>query len=89
MDRFTSGMVLISDGQNHETIRVTEVLAKSPAAEAGVQKDDIIISVDGKAASELNLTKLSEMFEQPRAHKLALKRGEQALQITLTPRKLI
>jgi hypothetical protein len=89
MDRLTSGMVLISDGQKHETIRVTDVLDKSPAAEAGVQKDDIIISVDGQAASELNLTKLSEMFEQPRAHKLALKRGEQALQITLTPRKLI
>ncbi len=89
MDRFTSGMVLITDGQNHATIRVTDVLDKSPASEAGVQKDDIIISVDGKPASELNLTKLSEIFERPQSRKLAIKRGEQALQITLTPRKLI
>jgi predicted metalloprotease with PDZ domain len=89
MERVGSGMVLISDGQNHTTIRVTDVLDKSPAAEAGVQKDDIIISVDGKATSELNLTRLSEMFEQPQSRKLGIKRGEQALQITLTPRKLI
>jgi C-terminal processing protease CtpA/Prc len=89
MDRLSTGMVLITDGQNHATIRVTDVQEKSPASEAGVQKDDIILSVDGKAASELNLTKLSEMFEQPQSRKLAIKRGEQALQITLTPRKLI
>jgi hypothetical protein len=89
MNRFTSGMVLIADGQNHRTIRVTDVLDQSPASEAGVQKDDIILSVDGKAASELSLTKLSEMFEQPQSRKLAIKRGEQALQMTLTPRKLI
>jgi hypothetical protein len=89
MERLSTGMVLITDGQNHATIRVTDVLDKSPASEAGVQKDDIILSVDGKAASELNLTKLSEMFEQPQSRKLAIKRGEQALQITLTPRKLI
>ena len=89
MERMTSGMVLIADGQNHATIRVTDVLEKSPASEAGVQKDDIIISVDGQATSELNLTRLSEMFEQPQARKLSIKRGEQALQITLTPRKLI
>jgi aspartyl protease/PDZ domain-containing protein len=89
MERLGSGMVLLADGPGHATIRVTDVLEKSPASEAGVQKDDIIISVDGKAASELNLTKLSEMFERPQSRKLAIKRGEQALQITLTPRKLI
>jgi hypothetical protein len=89
MDRLSSGMVLIADGEDHATIRVTDVLDKSPAAEAGVQKDDIIISVDGKAAADLSLTRLSEMFEQPQSRKLAIKRGEQAVQITLTPRKLI
>ena len=89
MDRVGSGMVLIADGQDHTTIRVTNVLEKSPASEAGVQKDDIIVSVDGQATSELNLTRLSEMFEQPQPRKLSIKRGEQALQITLTPRKLI
>jgi len=89
MDRVGSGMVLIADGQDHTTIRVTDVLEKSPASDAGVQKDDIIVSVDGKATSELNLTRLSEMFEQPQSRKLRIKRGEQALQITLTPRKLI
>jgi len=89
MDRVGSGMVLIADGQDHTTIRVTDILEKSPASEAGVQKDDIIVSVDGKATSELNLTRLSEMFEQPQSRKLSIKRGEQALEITLTPRKLI
>src|SRR5947207_4797212 len=44
-------------------------------------------SVDGKVASELKVTKLSEMVERTATYKLTIRRGEQPLQVPLTPRK--
>jgi C-terminal processing protease CtpA/Prc len=65
------------------------VLESSPASEVGLQKDDLIVKVDDKPASELTLTKLGEMFELPVVYKLTIRRGDQILQVTLTPRKLV
>ena len=89
MDRATSGLALTTEGTDHATVRVTDILENSPAAEAGLQKDDIVLSVDGKAAAELKVTRLGEMFERPGTYKLTIRRGEQTLQVPLTPRKLI
>lgn len=89
MDRATSGVVFITEGKDHSTLRVSDVLENSPASEAGLQKDDIILRVDGKAASDLKVTKIGEMFERPATYKLTIRRGEQTLQVPLTPRKLI
>jgi len=89
MDRAVAGVALTTDGKNHTTIRVTDVLENSPAAEAGVQKDDVIIKVDERSPTDLTITKVLELFEQTHPRKLIIKRGEQTLQLTLTPRKLI
>jgi len=89
MDRATSGLALTTEGKDHATVRVMDVLENSPASEAGLQKDDIVLSVDGKPASELKVTRLGEMFERPATYKLTIRRGEQTLQVPLTPRKLI
>lgn len=89
MDRAVAGVALTTDGKNHTTIRVTDVLENSPASEAGVQKDDVIVKVDERSPTELTITKVLELFEQTHPRKLTIKRGEQTLQLTLTPRKLI
>jgi len=89
MERASSGLVLTTEGKDHATVRVTDILENSPASEAGLQKDDILLSVDGKAAFELKVTGLAEMFERPATYKLTIRRGEQTLQVPLTPRKLI
>ena len=89
MDRAISGIVLTTEGRDRATVRVSDVLEDSPASEAGLQKDDIVVSVDGQPASELKVTKLSEMLERPQTYKLTIRRGEQTMQVSLTPRKLI
>ena len=85
----SNGVKLVADGSDYKTFRIDELLEDSPAIEAGLQKDDVITSVDGRPAAELTLSSLSEALEKPAPHKLTIRRGGQTLQITLTPRKLI
>lgn len=89
MDRATAGVVLTTEGKDYSIVRVMDVLENSPASEAGIQKNDIVVSVDGQPAAELKATKIAEMFEKPATYKLTIRRGEQTLQVPLTPRKLI
>lgn len=89
MDRATAGFVMTTEGKDRATVRITDVLENSPASEAGLQKDDILVSIDGKEAADLQISRLAEMFERPATYKLKIRRGEQSLQIPLTTRKLI
>ncbi len=88
-DHAISGLSLQAEGANYRTFRVLEVLENSPASEAGLQKNDVILAVDGKPATEFTLSKLSEMFERAASYKLTVLRGEQRLQVTLKPRRLV
>ena len=83
------GARLVGEGTDYRTFRVEELLEDSPASEAGLQKDDIILSVDQRATSELTLSKLIETLEKPVPHKLSVSRAGKTVQITLTPRRLI
>lgn len=85
----SSGLKFMAEGSDYRTFRVDELLEDSPATEAGLQKDDLILAIDGRPAAELTLTKLVEQFERAVPYKLTIRRGEQTLQVTLTPRKLV
>lgn len=88
-DRAHSGLALAAEGRDYTIFRITDVLENSPASEAGLQKDDLIVKVNDKAAAELTITKIGELFEKPTPYKMTVKRGDQTLQVTLTPRKLV
>ena len=88
-DRAYGGLAISAEDKDYTTFRITEVLESSPASEVGLQKNDLIIKVDDQPASELTLTRLNEMFERPVTYKLTIRRGDQTLQVTLTPRKLV
>jgi hypothetical protein len=88
-DRSSGGMHIVAQGNDYKTFRIKNILDSSPASEAGLQKEDVITAVDGKPAAQLSLSELLEMFERPVAYRLTIRRGEQALQVTLTPRKLV
>jgi hypothetical protein len=88
-NRAFSGLAVQAEGKDYQIFRIKDVLENSPGSEAGLQKDDIITAIDGESAAELTLTKLIEMFEQPVSYRLTVRRGDQTLQMTLTPRKLV
>jgi len=85
----SSGLKFIAEGADYRTFRVEELLEDSPATEAGLQKDDVVVAVDGRPAAELTLSLLHETLEKPVPHKLSVRRAGQTLEITLTPRRLI
>ena len=88
-DRAHSGLALSGEGKDYKTFRITEVLEDSPASEVGLQKDDLIVKVNDKPASELTITKLGEMLERPATFKMTIRRGDQTLQVTLTTRSMV
>ena len=89
IDRAFAGISLTTEGRDYSTVRIADVLENSPASEAGLQKDDVIVKIDDKPAHTLNVTRLGEMFEKPATYKLTIRRGDQTLQVTLAPRKLV
>lgn len=85
----SNGIKFVAEGPNYQTFRIEELLEDSPSIDAGLQKDDVVVSVDGHPAAEHTLSSLHETLEKPVPHKLSIRRAGQTLQITLTPRKLI
>jgi S1-C subfamily serine protease len=88
-ERAFGGLAMVAEGKDYRTFRITDLLDNAPGAEAGLQKNDIITAIDGKPVAELTLTKVIELFERPVTYKLTVRRGEQTLQVTLTPRKMV
>jgi hypothetical protein len=88
-DRAFSGLSIVAEGKDYRTFRIADVLENSPGTEAGLQKDDTITAIDGKAVAALSLTRMLELFERPIAYQLTIRRGSQTLQAKLTPRRLV
>lgn len=88
-DRAFGGIAISAENQNYTTFRIIEVLENSPASEAGLQENDLILSVNDKPAAQLTLTRLGEMFEHAVAYKLTIRRGDQTLKVTFKPRQLV
>lgn len=88
-DRASVGLNLEAEGNDYRTFRVKGVLENSPASEAALQIDDIITAIDGRPAADLTLSTINGMFQKPVAYKLTIKRGEQTLNVTITPRRLV
>lgn len=85
-----SGMSLAAGGSDLMTIKVRSLVENSPAARAGIQARDIILTIDGKSVADMTLEQIRKMFRQPRGrHVLGLKRDATTLTITITTRKLI
>ncbi|MGA9185759.1 MAG: PDZ domain-containing protein [Candidatus Acidiferrales bacterium] len=89
-DTDMSGLSLVARGGNLKTFVVTDIVPHSPAAEAGVQKGDVVAGVDDEPAADMSLQDLRNVFrEVGRKCKLLLDRKGKELTVTLTLRRLI
>ena len=88
-DRAFSGVSLRAEGADYRTFRVHEVLEQSPATEAGILQGDIIVSIDGRPAENFTLSSINEMLEKPGSYVLTIRRLQETITVTLTPRKLV
>jgi S1-C subfamily serine protease len=88
-DRAFSGLALHAQGVDYRTFVVMDVLEESPATDAGIQIGDVIESVDQVPAARLTMSTINDMFEKPLPYALTIRRGQQTIKVTLTPRRLI
>ncbi len=85
-----SGFELVAEGADLKTLTINEVLANSPAAEAGLQEEDELIAIDGQPVTEFSLGQIRQMLKREgKEYALKLKRGSQMLQAKLKLRRLI
>lgn len=85
-----SGFELVAEGEALKTLTINEVLANSPAAEAGLQEEDELTAINGRPVTEFSLEQIRQMFKQEgKEYVLKLKRGSQTLQVRLKMRRLI
>src|SRR6266404_1272041 len=85
-----SGFELVAEGADLKTLTINEVLANSPAAEAGLQEEDELTAINGRPVTEFSLEQIRQMLKQERKeYVLTLKRGSQTLQVKVKLRRLI
>lgn len=77
------GAEVMKDG---EYVRIISPIANSPAAEAGLQANDLIAEVDGESVADLTLNEAVALIRGPEGSevKLTLIRGEEQFSMTLT-----
>lgn len=85
-----SGLTLINLGDQFNQFMVFGARENSPADQAGVRKDDLILTVDGRPASEFTLYELRQYFTQGNISvTLQLQRGDEQVEAILQLEPLI
>ena len=85
-----SGVSLKAEGTAFDRILVARVMDLSPASEAGLKREDQIVSVDGRPAAGLGLAALRDLFRTPgRQVRLGVERRGEPLSMLLVTRRLI
>jgi C-terminal processing protease CtpA/Prc len=83
--RKTFGVTLLSDGPDYRVFRVTAVRKDSPAEAAGLKKDDVVVALDGKPASEFRLADLRQALSADGSqHTLTIRRGDDSILVAVT-----
>jgi hypothetical protein len=85
-----SGITWESEPPDQITLRLVRVQDNSPAAEAGVQVGDVLVSLNDRPAAEIRTWQLTEALKRPGEQvNLVVKRGNEELSLLLVLRRLI
>jgi C-terminal processing protease CtpA/Prc len=84
-----SGLFLVAEGADLETLRVHDVLPGSPAAEADIRAGDVLATVDGTPPADLEQASALLRAGPGTAYRLGIVRGPSRLETELTLRRLV
>jgi hypothetical protein len=85
-----SGVSFATEPPAFEAKRVRLVLPGTPAAEAGLERGDRLLAIDGMPAGPIPIQRLREMLRLPgRVHRLDILREGQPISVTLRTRTLV
>ena len=85
-----SGISVAAGGSDWKKFEVVQVRPGSPAADAGVQKGDVIAGVDDEAAADMTLSALRGLFHQVgHKYKLLIERNGATKTVNVTMRRAI
>jgi hypothetical protein len=85
-----SGLSLVANRTNPRRFEVVDVESKSPGANAGIQKGDVIAAIDDEAAADLSLVAVRDLFRQVgHKYKLLIERNGQTLTVQIQMRRLV
>ena len=85
----TSGMTLFASAEDASVRRVAFVVPGGPADEAGIARDDELISIEGEPASQEGLQAIRERFLEAGTYRLVLRRGTETLDVVLEAREIL
>ncbi|MEL6945360.1 MAG: aspartyl protease family protein, partial [Bacteroidota bacterium] len=86
-----SGLVVLASGTNLDEYTIQHILKNSPAAEAGLQKGDVIKKMNGLPISMLNMEAINNILQKRVGKKIRLvvKRGQKRHKFTFRLREII
>lgn len=83
-----SGLDIVAGGRDLRTFAVNAVEPGSPAAEAGLREEDVILAVGGRPAREFDLDGLTRLLMREGAeYELTVRRGRRKLKLKLRLRR--
>ena len=81
---------IVADIGMDGTVRVQDVLSDSPASEAGIRENDVIVRIAGQAVSEVGYFELREKLRKDgETVPLELRRGNKTMEVALKLRRLV
>ncbi|MFN2480714.1 MAG: aspartyl protease family protein [Pyrinomonadaceae bacterium] len=85
-----SGLEFASEGDDFSQYVVNEVIANSPASEAGFKEEDVLTAIDSRPASAFTLEQIRALLRREgEEHTLAVRRGGETLTFRIKLRRLL